>query len=376
MKDKILALIVIASMTFASYLAFEQSLARKAEAAAAKKKAAETPATPSPGNKAAIPATPPIKEQPVDEALKGIVKSNHFTLNRTNDHTYRIGFMEGLWPSDYPKHDFYKLITGTLLDILKKQKVQMLFLAGTINVTDLKSEEELMTIERNLVNMHSFITQRLGDDVRIFPVIECSLDTAPVLMPIVYKAFHIDLKDPLAPFDITLENAAFVVTPTHQFDNKANINNELLRALGYFQKHPKYFFVVGYDAAFPIAVKEPIINMHKSFRKLLVQRNEDERNEFWKILTDKKIMAYFCFGEPVFNRVLEKGVWQIITGEGEVPTSDRDGVPPFYHAVILRLPALEDIHPTVQALDLNGDVVDELDLTEVNGPLHQFHIPG
>lgn len=369
MIDKIVAAVLILIIGYAGYLAITQSLEHKATVPAPvkevekvrppvelppEKPAEKPPEEPKPPPVVVPPAAPSVPVLPKEPE-----KTNHVSVKSVKDHSIVVGFISGLWPIEFPQEGYNKEALQTLFKVLKAEKVQMVFLADAITFSGNIEEAVKRKLKTQLADIFELAKDSLGENVSVFPVIECSLSAAEQLNKIIFHAFEIDLKDQMKPFDISINGSSFVVAQTHGFEPQAHIVDAVRTSIKSLEKKPQLLFVVGYDAAFPVAS---------------VISNDHERKVFWGMLAENKVKAYFSFGEKLFNRLYEKGVWQVITGTGETPTSEKDGSPPFYHAVLLRIPALPEEHPTVQVLDKDGEVIDEFDLKENNSPLHQYHI--
>lgn len=142
----------------------------------------------------------------------------------------------------------------------------------------------------------------------------------------------------------------------------------LERVLTEGAKKHKYLFVVGHEPAYPSST---------TFAK----NHLSQRNAFWKLLMDHKVLAYFSSGEHLFDRSNRWGVWQIISGGGGAPLREGGGSEPFFHSLVLTIPgetpgisSPKGETPGIQVMDRSGKVIEEFSLSLENQPLYQMRI--
>lgn len=87
----------------------------------------------------------------------------------------------------------------------------------------------------------------------------------------------------------------------------------------------------------------------------------ETRDQFWQILIDYDVQAYFCGHEHLYNHSIHDGVHQIISGAGGAPM-----IPlmsgSFVHYVVLDVTDTDDLN--VQVIDLDGRVREQFKLSD------------
>lgn len=191
-------------------------------------------------------------------------------------------------------------------------------------------------------------------------------------------------------YTVSAGDAFFAVIGTDQFKDGQKSAEEtfsdamlewLSEALLEGGQTHKYLFVIGYEPAFPSTT---------TFSK----EHLPQRDAFWKILVQNKVLAYFSSKEHLFDRSNRNGVWQIISGGGGAPLSQGGGSLPFFHALVLTIPGSEELKdrekegnreikseksvkslsPGIQVIDTQGNVIEEFSLGNENQALYQMRI--
>lgn len=286
---------------------------------------------------------------------------HHFSVEVPPDHSYRIGFIGGLWSEDFPHDHVDHEVVNTLLKILKIEDVQLVFISDTISLEDEENPqgETLALIDRHLKQLFTTFRNILGPNFPLFPVFDCPIQDAETVMPLVFKNFQLPESAARGLYDVSIGNANFLVTPTYDFNPKFQLVAQTQNALMQAETKAHYRFVTGYNPVFPVTSQIT---------------NQNVRNAFWTLLEKQGVRAYFSFGEHVFNRLQKKKVWEIITGGGGGPFNGSPSHEPFFHCVLLRIPTETNANPIVQVLDRVGNVIDEFELLKDRSLLHQFHI--
>jgi len=109
-------------------------------------------------------------------------------------------------------------------------------------------------------------------------------------------------------------------------------------------------FVFGHDPAYPIA----------NHIGSSLDRFPLDRDQFWQILGDFNVQAYFCGHEHLYDHWVYDGVHQIITGGGGAPINllEPGG---FYHFCVVDVTESDG---KVQVIDIGGQVRDEFLLSD------------
>ncbi len=220
-------------------------------------------------------------------------------------------------------------------------------------------ESTLALIDTQLKELYTAFVRVLGSHVSLFPVFDCPIEDQEAIMPLVFKNFHLPNLAPDRLYDITIGNAYFLVVPTRDFEPDLHLDAQTDEAFEKLSAQAYYRFVTGYNPVFPVTS---------------TITNEDVRKAFWQVLKKNRVKAYFSFGEEVFNRMHQSGVWEIMTGGGGAPFEKDGKTEPFVHCVLLRIPIHEESNPIVQVLDPAGDVIDEFELMQEPSLLHELHI--
>ncbi len=86
----------------------------------------------------------------------------------------------------------------------------------------------------------------------------------------------------------------------------------------------KYIFVMSHETAFPIGghLRDGLPNLGNDLKLPLDSTRQwyiNQRDKFWKILSDNKVTAYICGHEHIYGRESVDGVYQITAGSCGAP---------------------------------------------------------
>ena len=254
------------------------------------------------------------------------------------------------------------------LDSLKKNRVQAIFFTGDLVDTSAKDFEEKL-------NKFSMLYSKLyGTTVPFFPVLGNHELAIPNAAQIEKSAFHLNnalIMDKGLAYGVSVGPAFFAVipsmdiTPTTKPGNTTSPSEVLTwlnKTLEMASKNHEYLFVVGHEPAFPSS-------------ETLSKNDTSRRDAFWRILSDNHVFAYFSAKEHLFDRSDRSGVWQIISGGGGAPLNGGGGNQPFFHSIVLKIPAGKNQTPSIQVIDLDGNLVGDYSLKDQQTPIFQMRIP-
>jgi hypothetical protein len=222
--------------------------------------------------------------------------------------------------------------------------------------------------------------ESLGKNVPFYPILGEHESYGPAVSEIVQKAFNIESQvpsfvSPLA-YTFSIDKCLFIVFSVAQFSQNGQgaTHSELTLPLikwlnGILEEKSKnfdYIFVAGNQPAFSTT------GVTANFQGLDV--HSSQRDLFWRILMKYKVTAYFCAQEHLYDRTNRHGVWQIISGGAGAPLYKRDFDKAFYHYVRLILPHQNQLLPKIQVFDIQGNLIDEIELAPSHYPVYQLRI--
>lgn len=177
-------------------------------------------------------------------------------------------------------------------------------------------------------------------------------------------------------YGVAIGDAYFVILSTTYYDpvKKTVVEHALSGSiLGWLNKELKdktqkypYVFVIGYEPAFSTT------SASGEYRGL--DRADDQRDLFWKILQDNNVVAYIASHEHLYDRTDRGGLWQIISGGAGAPLTKRNLEKAFYHYLLLVVPNEPDFNPLLRVIDSNGVIRDEFELKTNRKPIYQLRI--
>lgn len=326
-----------------------------------------------------------LPEQNVQSAIQNdstLVKAT-FTLPvdiKKSTHFGILGEGRDFDGSDQPIN---RAVLSQLFEVMKINQVKAIFFAGNLVSGVVKESEEekfkpidTATLKKDLQQFSGLYDSILGIDVPFYP----ALGDREILIPNGAEIFrdHFQLEGVLLLgeeflYTVSAGQAYFAVIATDEL-NKGQKKVEqtfssqmvtwLEKVLKEAAKSHKYLFVIGYEPAFPSTT---------TFSK----DHMPQRDAFWKVLVDNHVLAYFSSKEHLFDRSNRSGVWQIISGGGGAPLSQGGGSNPFFHCLILTIPAEGDEKnkdPRIKVIDNSGEVIGEFILNSQNQPLYQMRI--
>lgn len=292
----------------------------------------------------------------------------------------QIGILGESRGKDFHEDPINLDVLGELLNALKAHQVEAVFFTGNLVAGFDKNDPASKNVNGHKLNesLQQFSDMYKGvfnGNVPFYP----ALGDRELLIPNSAQAFidHFKLEGAIVIgnellYTVSIGDAMFAVIATDEImaDRKSAEENYSAKTLEWLEKvlkdgarSHKYLFVVGYEPAFPSTT---------TFSKA----NLPQRDAFWKILVENKVLAYFSSKEHFFDRSYRYGVWQIITGGGGAPVNKNREGQPFYHSLLLTIPASDDLKgaPGVQVIDDKGNVVEEFSLSTENQPLYQMRI--
>lgn len=274
-------------------------------------------------------------------------------------------------------------VLNQLLEVLKIRQVQAIFFSGNlVSGVDKQNDSDSFkpindeSLENDLKQFSQLYDSILGSDLPFYP----ALGDREILIPNSAETFikHFKLQGATLLggellYTVSAGRAFFAVIATDELSPgrktveqtfSSGMLEWLDKVLKEGAKNHRYLFVIGYEPAFPST---------STFSKA----HMPQRDAFWKLLIDNKVLAYFSSKEHLFDRSNRGGVWQIISGGGGAPLSQGGGSHPFFHCLLLNIPAEtaeKNKEPTVQVIDNTGKIIDEFILDSENQPLYQMRI--
>ena len=269
-----------------------------------------------------------------------------------------------------------------LITSLDKNGAKAVFLNGNI-VSGIDVGEDgkehvisLTDLEKRLESVVKAIKEVAPEGMALYPSVGDTQRSVKGSAEVFKSIFHLDGAESGSEglsYTISMGPALFIVVPTSRMDgSKEDIDKAfsssmvswLSQTLAKASKHYRYKFVVGYEPAFPSST---------TFQA----KNVSKRDEFWKVLSQNGVLAYFSSKEHLFDRSNRNGVWQVISGGSGAPEGSAKSKYPFIHALLLTLPNGEEDDkgiPTLKILDENGEIVDTFELKPQSEPLYQMRI--
>lgn len=281
-----------------------------------------------------------------------------------------------------------------LLESIRGNKPNALFLTGNLtyghgiikNPTDVERNNQKtkpsyssQAYKIHLGEFLKLVREILGG-VPVFPAIGLQEALGADSVQILREEFHLSAIAPLSPtllaYTVAIQDAFFAVIPTDYYNpnTKKVVANRIppsvLRWLEQVLKKASesftYLFVVGHSPAFSTT---GAFGKYKGLDK-----NLEERDDFWSILKDNHVIAYFCSEEKLFDRSNRDGVWQVISGGGGSTQGLTDPERTFFHYLLLVLPKDESSMPILKVFDLNGILRDQVELNPSRYPIIQMRI--
>lgn len=288
--------------------------------------------------------------------------------------------------TDFTDSQMNEEVLTQLFQELKIREVQAIFFNGNIlsgleKGNDRTRPIDSTKLQQELNEFSNLYHNIFEEDVPLFPALGDREIAIPESSKGFIKEFHLQGAEILGGellYTVSAGRAFFAVIATGEIINgdvntKESFHHFMLEWLNMVLKkgaetHP-YLFVVGHAPAFPSTT---------TFSK----DKQPQRDAFWEILTENKVLAYFSSKEHLFDRSNRFGVLQVISGGGGAPFSHGGGSKPFYHTLVLTIPGnIESTEvqkkpqrPTVQVIDNMGHIVEEFSLGQENQPVYQMRI--
>lgn len=269
---------------------------------------------------------------------------------------------------------FNTVVLHHLFQVLMRKHVQAVFSTGNIVSAQNKAKQPDTWLLQQQLQEFSQLYKSVLPDVPFFPALGLTETAASNTSQKFRETFNLGVGNPFDAdtfgYTVSIDRALFVVIPTIKFnvqtgDYEPAFFTPMLEWLDSTLKKGSqsysYLFVVGNEPAFIPTVTFP-------------DKQTPQRDAFWQILVDNSVVAYFCSHDQMFDRTNKNGVWQIISGGGGAPYSEERRDKPFFHCLLLTIPAGEKKSPTVDVLDESGNVKDTFQLTSESLLLHQKHI--
>lgn len=317
---------------------------------------------------------------------KSVIKktgfSSNFTLPIDINNPSHFGIIGESRADDFSDEQMNLAILNQILETLNFREVQAVFFTGNLVSGLEKGSEDSQepvsdqTLEKHLQQFSTLYESILGKNVPFFPILgdhETVISNAAITF---MDHFHLKGTDILGEellYTVSAGQAFFAVIATNELTEehkriKRGFSSPMLKwlekVLKEASKKYKYLFVMGYEPAYPSSVT-------------LVKAYMPQREAFWKILVDNKVLAYFSSKEHLFDRSNRYGVWQIISGGGGASLNQGGDSQPFFHSLLLTIPGGKGSSlnsPKIQVIDNNGNVVEEFILSSENQALYQKRI--
>lgn len=333
------------------------------------------------------PAIEKVAKEPEEVIMPIKVPKQHqltratFTVSVDHGKSFNVGIL-GESRGDEAKDEMVnKDVLSQLLKALKDQKVKAVFFTGNL-VSGVENDPEnpdtpkkldAKKLADQLKIFGGLYHSILGDTVPLFPAIGDREIAIPGAEQAFLNAFSLTgatlIGGDLA-YTVSVGSAFFAVIATQEFSpdfdsSEQAFNYELLdwlnKVLADASSTHRYRFVIGHEPAFPSSSTYTL-------------KNQKQRDAFWKVLVDNGVLAYFASREHLYDRSNRFGVWQIISGGAGAPLNEGGGSNPFFHCLLLNIPAEKDALPKVQVYDVLGQVIDEFELKASQVPLYQMRI--
>lgn len=354
---------------------------------------------------------------PVAVAIENVkvVGNGMLALHVNPSQPLRIGIIGETRGDVSTAEAFNQEVLVKLVEMLKRKKVQAIFFTGDMVMGWTKLTAELkaagsgakpppiympdrslagdkeiakkyisnaQSLKEQLDSFTKVLHETVGhQQIAFFPLMGTHEAIGPDAAQIFRQEFHLESSAPFDPhavaYTVSAGDAFFVVISTDYYSPSGetlvshHLSPELMRwveqMLQAGAKTHKYLFVMGHEPAFSTA------SIFSGYPGL--DDDQSQRDFFWGLLKEYGVLAYFSSQERLYDRSNRQGVWQIVSGGGGAPLEAKGGSNAFYHSLLLTIPPAGSADaPKVEALDLNGDVVDAFELRPQQQPLHQLRI--
>lgn len=105
-----------------------------------------------------------------------------------------------------------------------------------------------------------------------------------------------------------------------------------------------------------------------------LDRYPGRRGDFWEILKENGVIAYFAGQEHLFDRTHRQGIWQVISGGAGAPLGLKSLELTFHHFLLLKIPKSTKFAPLIEVIDIEGRIRDRFWLIPSESPLYQLRI--
>lgn len=325
------------------------------------------------------PATQEEKEQvlpavPEEKVEKAVVQPQEIPSTITVNVDEKVSFSIGIFGESAGDESlpFNRQIISQFFKSLKEVQVKAIFLTGNIvsgtGNASLDNTQKPKVLEDQLGEFLAINQEWNG--AALFPTLGDREISIPGAAAVLINQFNLRGAKAFGRglgYTVSIGPAFFVVLATEDILQSPDKQSSLkwLDWLGSVLKKAKadhrFLFVIGNDPVFPSS-------------STYVEKNIAKRNQFWKILVENGVLAYFASSEHLFDRSLRNGVWQVISGGGGGTSNEAGETHPFFHYLMLTIPSEEKSAPKIQVLDPDGKILMEFDLSKNQEPLYQMRV--
>lgn len=318
-------------------------------------------------------APKPAQQQPVQEMVKR-GPNEMLTVEVEPGKPVYVGIIGTSRGDPKTSEAFNASVVEHLLQNLKRRYVNAVFSTGDLVSGLGKSRLPDSWILQQQLQEFSTLYKTVLPNVPFFPVMGYTETAASNNSQIFRENFELGTGHAFDAtsfaYTVSIGPAFFVLMPTLTVDMQtakveASFPAPMLDWLDHTLKtaaqNHAFLFVVGHEPAFLPTVMFP-------------SKNTSEKDAFWQVLVDNNVSAYFCSHDELYDRTIRDGVWQIVSGGGGAPYTEMQLTKPFFHCLLLTVPAKEKEIPNVEVLDENGNVKDSFKLGPESSLLHQFHV--
>lgn len=297
-----------------------------------------------------------------------------FTVPVDPNETLHIGIFGESRGDEDTGEAFNQVVVSHLFQILKKKGVQAVFATGDLVTGSTANKPQDKWILQEQLKDFVQLYQSILGQTPLFPTMGSFELAASEDSKIFREAFKLNTKESFGrgafAYTVSIGKAFFAVIPTDQYDTLRKTTSIAFnpKMLDWLDKELKkaahdhaFLFVVGHEPAYVTSV---------TFQN----REETQNDEFWRVLVDNNVLAYFSSRERLFDRSNRRGVWQIISGGGGAPLKEGSKDKSFFHCLLLNIPSEANKVPLIEVYNEQGELYDEFELAPNKSVLYQFRI--
>ena len=242
------------------------------------------------------------------------------------------------------------------------------------------SAESLRTFQENLRTFSNLVSNYLGDEIPLFPVMGNHTFVNSQAVAIFREHFKIENPAPLESYQlaysVTVKNVKFTLLATGEFERKFRGYRYFSRSmpiLDWLEKDVRsggdeidFRFVIGHEPAYSSEASAGVFTG--------LDKTPERRDQLWQILKRNKVLGYFCSHELIYDRSNRNGVWQIISGGVGDPSKFSDEEHMFQRFVLLSVPGNRRENPVAKAIDIKGKTWDKFQMMPIDRPVHHLRI--